>query len=293
MSQVTLQKTQHRNIQRRTKPNNTHPAQNNAEQNRTNPGPQTWKFFTEASLTLPLKLRHQHRRPSFQCGALFFSPTPGSSGGGGGGAAGAGAVEGPAPLAPEVCIIPSRSIRRPTRLPAGRRSLPSALPSTDPGAPGPGGAGDPGSEGPPPSASSMLLLVRPAGPQGVPAESAAPPAPVRRTVAVQGSPPQSPAKLPQLAAEEGLPAPPPPSMPLGRPEPDWDCGVGVRTSCGRPWWKESWLGWGSSTFILQDRQRGGVGGGGAEGRRCQPEQQEDGSKAAGGARGPAAARQCL
>ena len=35
-----------------------------------------WKFFTDASFTLPLKLRHQQRSVSFQWGALFLSSTP-------------------------------------------------------------------------------------------------------------------------------------------------------------------------------------------------------------------------
>ena len=32
----------------------------------------SWKFFTLASLTLPLKFRHQHRSCSFQWGALLI-----------------------------------------------------------------------------------------------------------------------------------------------------------------------------------------------------------------------------
>jgi hypothetical protein len=36
----------------------------------------SWKFFTEASLTRPRKLRHQQRRLSFQCGGLLRSCAP-------------------------------------------------------------------------------------------------------------------------------------------------------------------------------------------------------------------------
>ena len=36
----------------------------------------SWKFLTEASLTRPLKFRHQHRKVSFQCGGLFLNSMP-------------------------------------------------------------------------------------------------------------------------------------------------------------------------------------------------------------------------
>lgn len=36
----------------------------------------SWKFFTDASFTLPRKFRHQQRKVSFQCGGLFCSSTP-------------------------------------------------------------------------------------------------------------------------------------------------------------------------------------------------------------------------
>lgn len=36
----------------------------------------SWKFFTDASFTLPRKFKHQQRKVSFQCGALFCSSTP-------------------------------------------------------------------------------------------------------------------------------------------------------------------------------------------------------------------------
>lgn len=35
-----------------------------------------WKFLTEANFTRPRKFKHQHRKVSFQCGALFWSCTP-------------------------------------------------------------------------------------------------------------------------------------------------------------------------------------------------------------------------
>lgn len=39
-----------------------------------------WKFFTEASFTLPRKFRHQQRSVSFQCGGLFLRTTLGDCG---------------------------------------------------------------------------------------------------------------------------------------------------------------------------------------------------------------------